>query len=293
MDSLDDFSGAPPAAKALSEALSSGRLHHAYLFLGNDRLAVEHFAEDLAATLLCKQRPAPLKHCGQCAGCSKFIAGTHPDLQRLTPDEKNNISVGAIRSLSQRLAFTPHEAPIKVARIEYAERMNSAAQNALLKTLEEPPGATCFILTSRHRRSLLPTIRSRCQIWGIPGATRGTDTTLLGRLFGSDSVQIAAWQERGAVEMSDILIQCVRGSVAPCDILTHASDFGSDKDRSEMALAMMELLVRDGLAEQPQDKRLARAAMSLWKIRKLQSFNINRTMALETLFFTLSQAPTL
>lgn len=149
--------------EALRAALASGRLPHALFFTGPAGVGKSLVARHLAASLLCTDgadRP-----CGDCAGCVMLAAGTHPDFVAIGLAEgKKEIGIDAIRQLKKRLALQASAGAYKVAVIDDADRLSIAAQNALLKTLEEPPPGSYLVLVSASSRALLPTVRSRCQL---------------------------------------------------------------------------------------------------------------------------------
>ena len=176
------FSDVHHQERALSivrRALVSGRTHHAYLFGGPPGVGKELAARALAARLLCEapDREPDADACGECRACRLFAAGNHPDFQlihrglhKLHPDRTIRASKGLFlavdvvrRFLIERASTTPTLGVRRVFLIRDAERMNEGAQNALLKTLEEPPGSACLILVTSSAERLLPTIRSRCQ----------------------------------------------------------------------------------------------------------------------------------
>ncbi len=137
------------------------RLSHAWLLLGEDGEALEKLALFTARALLCasdSDRP-----CGVCPHCRKMEKGIHPDLITLNREaEKREISVKQARALRQEAWITPNEAARKVFLIPEADTMNTEAQNALLKVLEEPPPYAAFLLLGRNPGAFLPTVRSRC-----------------------------------------------------------------------------------------------------------------------------------
>lgn len=150
-------------AEALGRALDAERLGHAPLLHGPAGIGKSELAHWLVARVLCvaggEQRP-----CGVCRSCLLLKAGTHPDLfvARL-PEDKTQITVDMIRELCGGLQLTPSIGSHRVGLIEPAERMNSNAANALLKTLEEPSSRAWLILVSDQPDLLPATVRSRCQ----------------------------------------------------------------------------------------------------------------------------------
>jgi len=152
------------AAARLATAHGSGRLPHGLLLHGPDGVGKEHFAAVLAAGLLCRNRSAGLAPCGECAECALTLAGSHPDLHWLRrPEDRKSIGIDAVRETCEQLAMTSLRGGHRVAIIAPAQLMTIAAQNALLKTLEEPAPRTLLVLVTSRPSGLLPTLRSRCQ----------------------------------------------------------------------------------------------------------------------------------
>lgn len=141
----------------LRRVLISGRLAHAYLFNGPEGIGKRLVALALVRAIFCKQGG-----CGDCVACRKVDHFNHPDLHLLEPDG-NNIKIEQVRAIQKEFSYRPLESPRKVCLIEKPEKMQPAAANALLKTLEEPTGEALFILLSAHPEQILSTIRSRCQ----------------------------------------------------------------------------------------------------------------------------------
>jgi len=153
----------PAVISYLRSAIEKNRLPHALLFLGPEGAGQEEAARELAKALFCQNKKG-LNSCEVCVHCRQVNQASHPDFNVLKPEEgKSVISVEAIRELIATANFKPFQADFKVFVIEKAERMNDIAQNALLKTLEEPQGKTIFLLISSAAEELIPTIRSRAQ----------------------------------------------------------------------------------------------------------------------------------
>ncbi len=183
-----------------ADAMSEKRLSHAYLLIGPEGDDRREAAVRLTAELLCREPEAP---CGVCRDCRKVFAGIHPDVitvERLPGDKgqlRQAIVVDQIRQITADAVVAPNEADRKVYVIREADRMNPAAQNALLKALEDPPGRACFILCAAAADALLPTVRSRCVRRG-PGeeAHRGEELPELSELCRS-YLTLAAGEDRG------------------------------------------------------------------------------------------------
>jgi len=146
----------------LARQVASGEIAHAWLLLGPAGSGKRPTSTAMAAAILCPVEP--WTGCGECSTCLRVLRHRHPDAHHIVP-EGPLIPVDVIREVVvPEAARSPFEAQMKVFVIEEAERMNPAAQNALLKTLEEPPGDTVFILISDREDEVLETIRSRCRV---------------------------------------------------------------------------------------------------------------------------------
>ncbi|GAB4168098.1 MAG: DNA polymerase III subunit delta' [Geothermobacteraceae bacterium] len=155
---FDQIIGHQQQKDIFRRALRAGRLAHAYLFEGPEGIGKKLMATALARALCCLEGTG----CGSCAACRKVDHRNHPDLHLVEP-EGVGIKIEQIRRLTRELAYRPVEGRKKICIIDHADSMNQAAGNALLKTLEEPPGDAIMILLSSHPERLLQTIRSRCQ----------------------------------------------------------------------------------------------------------------------------------
>jgi DNA polymerase-3 subunit delta' len=157
------------AWSVLAARAANGTLPHALLLGGPAGLGKRALAEAFVRARLC-EAPRDGQACGDCRTCKLLAAGTHPDRLRVTLEEnpkthkmRSEIVIDQIRGLSARLAMSSQLGGWQVAVIDPAEAMNTAAQNALLKTLEEPTASSLIVLVSDHPWRLGATIRSRCQ----------------------------------------------------------------------------------------------------------------------------------
>ena len=149
------------AAERLEAQTTAGQISHAWLLTGPAGSGKRRVAFALAAALVCERGPGVA--CGECSGCVRALRDRHPDVHHVEP-EGVIIPVDVVReSVIPEASRSPFEASYKVFVIEDADRMNDAAQNALLKTLEEPQPDTVFVLVSDHEEEVLETIRSRCR----------------------------------------------------------------------------------------------------------------------------------
>ena len=143
------------------QALNHGRLHHAYLFVGMEGVGKKTIALGLAKAIHCSAATGDF--CGECPDCARIQANNHPDVRIIEPlAGKKEISIQQIRELEKELNFRSFSGKKKIAIVDPATLMNLSAQNALLKTLEEPPQDSVLILIASSGGALLPTLRSRC-----------------------------------------------------------------------------------------------------------------------------------
>ena len=182
------------------------RWPHALLLTGQRGIGKRALALELARALLCESPRAGGGACGECASCRYVAAGQHPDLRVVEPVTVDDdgvatpvewITVDPIRALIDWAQLTSHRRVAKVAVIEPAERMNAAAANALLKTLEEPPPSTYLILVSAAPGRLPATVRSRCRRMVAPAPETGTSRAWLAARGVADGDQLLA-QAAGA-----------------------------------------------------------------------------------------------
>jgi DNA polymerase-3 subunit delta' len=152
------------ARDRIDTAIAAGRLPHGLLLQGPAGVGKDQFASALAAALFCTARTGRFEACGQCAECQLSRAGTHPDVHWVRPlEDKKTIGVDQVRETCEELAMTSMRRGYRVAILAPAEKMTTQAQNALLKTLEEPAPRTVLVLVTARPSALLPTLRSRCQ----------------------------------------------------------------------------------------------------------------------------------
>jgi DNA polymerase-3 subunit delta' len=147
--------------ETLRQRLITGRLHHAYLFVGPEGVGKRTLAMALAQALHCARQAGDF--CGQCPNCVAIQNNNHPDVRVIGPlMGKKEISIQQVREIEKELIYRSFSSGKKVAILDPATLMNWPAQNALLKTLEEPPQNCLLILIAARGGRLLPTVRSRC-----------------------------------------------------------------------------------------------------------------------------------
>ena len=161
MGSFKDVVGHKDILKYISSAVENNRVSHAYILNGERGSGKKMLANLFAMTLLCETRDN--EPCGKCHSCKQAESGNHPDIIRVTHEKPNSISVDDIRTqVNNTVDIKPYQGPYKVYIIPQADMMTPQAQNAILKTIEEPPSYAVFLLLTENAETLLPTINSRC-----------------------------------------------------------------------------------------------------------------------------------
>lgn len=236
----------------LIEAAKQDELHHALILQGSDPTALASLAMALARTLNCLEGSAGGD---RCLSCLKIERGNHPDIHRIgVADDRKQISIEQIRNLVAAATLRPYEGRTKVFVIESADAMSAGGMNALLKTLEEPTRDTVFVLTTRSADLLLPTIRSRSQIFTIDNfnVDEKTHTTLQARrLYGDPILRAIPDVDSLAMNILDCLARFAdqRDSGA---LLSIAAELGGREDVSAM-FALYATVLRDLASVAPEE----------------------------------------
>ncbi len=264
------------AVDALTASLKSGEVHHAWLFHGPEGVGKELAAVCFAQALTCVVKP--MTGCGECSSCRRVLGRNHPDVTWVMPEDEQvqrglsgrsdfdhvpsrDIKVEQIRALGERLSLRPLEAKYKVALLVNAHGMNPQAQNALLKTLEEPPRDTVLLLVTSALDKLLPTIRSRCtkaQFGPLPAAfiagrlqasnkkLSAEDAAMVGAMAGG-SLKRAQELDAAALGVRREVIEAFEALV-PGDArgwLAFAEHFGDGRANAETCLEVLGVWLRD------------------------------------------------
>ena len=140
--------------KYLKETIDTSLISHSYMFIGKEGVGKKLFATEYAKSILCETKE----------DIAKFDAGSHPDFKIINPEKERTFTIEQVRELQRKIIEKPIIAKKKIYILNDAEKMNDAAQNCLLKTLEEPPEYAMIILIVSNEKLMLPTIKSRCVI---------------------------------------------------------------------------------------------------------------------------------
>jgi DNA polymerase-3 subunit gamma/tau len=189
-----DVVGQEHVVRTLRNAVEQGQVHHAYLFVGSRGTGKTSMAKILAACLNCTEGPTT-SPCGVCDSCVAIANATSLDVIEM--DAASNNSVDDIRDLRERVAYAPVSGRHKVYILDEAHMLSPQAWNAFLKTLEEPPPRTIFVLATTEAQKVLPTVVDRCHRFDFGRPTVEQVSTVLERVAEAEGIEV----ERGALAL--------------------------------------------------------------------------------------------
>lgn len=310
---VQGFEGHGPEIEHLLRSARAGRLVHAYLFCGARGCGKKTLARLLAQALFCGAGEAE-RPCGHCPACKRFLSGNHPDARTVAPKGRS-IGVDDVRELIDYLSRRPYEGGWHVAIIERAEKMTPSAQNALLKTLENPPEDTVFFLLTETPGALLSTVRSRARLVRVSPLTReacaealvrrGVEAKRAARLAGLAHGSVGRALELGSDAGFEALLARSLTSLAalkdPASVAEAAAPFYEERERQEDLLEIFEIIGRDRMAlengvapealtgEELENVRVdgRKLLLSVLAARRMLSANVAWPNALDALYLSL------
>jgi DNA polymerase-3 subunit gamma/tau len=193
--SFDEVVGQTHVVRTLRNAVEQGKVHHAYLFVGSRGTGKTSMAKILARSLNCERGGPTVNPCGECESCVTIAAGTSMDVIEM--DAASNRSVDDVRDLRERVAYAPSGGHWKIYILDEAHMLTKEAWNAFLKTLEEPPPNTVFVLATTESHKVMATIADRCQRFDFQRPSLEQISEVLNRVAAAESIEA----DEGAVAM--------------------------------------------------------------------------------------------
>ncbi|MDX6589801.1 MAG: polymerase subunit gamma/tau [Solirubrobacterales bacterium] len=193
--SFDEVVGQQHVVRTLRNAVERDKVHHAYLFVGSRGTGKTSMAKILARSLNCERGGPTITPCGECESCLTIAAGTSMDVIEM--DAASNRSVDDVRDLRERVAYAPSGGHWKVYILDEAHMLTKEAWNAFLKTLEEPPPRTVFVLATTEAHKVMATIADRCQRFDFQRPSLEQISEVLNRVAAAESIGV----DEGAVAM--------------------------------------------------------------------------------------------
>lgn len=219
MAKFTDIIGQEQLKEHLQNAISMNKVSHAYIINGERSSGKEFIAKVFAAALQCEK--GGTEPCGECHSCKQALSGNQPDIIFVSHDKPNTIGVEDIRTqINNDIAIKPYSSPRKVYIMNEGEKMTVQAQNALLKTLEEPPEYAVILILTANVDSLLPTVLSRCVVLNMKPVS-------------DQKVKKFLMEELGIPDYkANICVAFARGNIGKAKMLATSEEFEKVKEEA-------------------------------------------------------------
>ncbi len=219
MAGFKDIIGQSQIKEHLQSAMKTGKISHAYIINGERFSGKEYIARVFAMSLQCEKEET--EPCQICHSCKQALSDNHPDIIRITHEKPGSIGVDDIRKqINGDVYIKPYSSPYKIYIMNEAEKMTVQAQNALLKTLEEPPAYTVIILLTTNISSMLQTILSRCVILNMKPVADN-----LVKKFLMEEMEIPDYK-------AEVCVAFARGNIGKAKLLASSEDFEKVKEEA-------------------------------------------------------------
>lgn len=219
MAKFTDIIGQEQLKEHLQNAISMNKVSHAYIINGERSSGKEFIAKIFAMTLQCEK--GGTEPCGECHSCKQALSGNQPDIIFVSHEKPNTIGVEDIRGqINNDIVIKPYSSPRKIYIMNEGEKMTVQAQNALLKTLEEPPEYAVILILTTNVEALLPTILSRCVVLNMkPVSDEKVKKYLM------EELQIPDYK-------ANICVAFARGNIGKAKLLASSEEFEKVKDEA-------------------------------------------------------------
>ena len=215
-----DIVGQEQLREHLENAVRMGKVSHAYIINGERNAGKEFIAKTFAMAVQCENRQ-DAEPCGECHSCKQALSGNHPDIIFITHEKPGTIGVDDIRrQINGDVAIKPYSGPKKIYIVSEGEKMTVQAQNALLKTLEEPPEYAVILILTDNVNTLLPTILSRCVVLNMKPVRDAQIKEYLMENMGIPDYK------------ADICVAFARGNVGKARLLANSEEFDKVKEEA-------------------------------------------------------------
>lgn len=220
MSRFADIVGQEQIKEHLENAINRNKVSHAYIINGERNAGKEFIAKTFAMALQCEDRQG-YEPCQECRSCSQAKSGNHPDIIFITHEKPGTIGVDDIREqINNDVIIKPYSGPKKIYIINEGEKMTVQAQNALLKTLEEPPEYAVILILTTNMETLLPTILSRCVVLNMKPVRNDQIKKFL-----MENMEIPDYK-------ADICVAFARGNLGKARLLAKSEEFDKVKEEA-------------------------------------------------------------
>lgn len=221
MSGFKDVVGHKNIIKYIQNAVTADAVSHAYILNGERGSGKKLLANLFAMSMQCQDRAEDGDACGKCQSCKQAMSGNHPDIIRVTHEKPNTISVDDIRvQVNDDIVIRPYSSKYKIYIIADADMMTVQAQNALLKTIEEPPEYAVIMLLTENAEVLLPTIRSRCVMMKL----RNIKDQLVKKYL-MEQLEVPDYK-------ADVCVAFAQGNMGKAIMLAHSEYFNEIKEEA-------------------------------------------------------------